>query len=59
MQTFILFFYSYSDIRKTILNMEVETMSKSKDVKKDAKKKPAKSAKEKKEAKKLKKGTKE
>ena len=39
--------------------MEVEIMSKSKDVKKDTKKKPAKTAKEKKEAKKLKKAGKE
>jgi hypothetical protein len=37
------------------LKREVLTMGKSKDVKKDTKKKPAKSAKEKKEAKRLKK----
>jgi hypothetical protein len=38
-----------------LIKMEGSIMGKSKDVKKDAKKKPAKSAKEKKEAKKLKK----
>lgn len=40
------------------LKMEGSTMSKSQDIKKDAKKKPVKSAKEKKEAKKLKKAAK-
>jgi hypothetical protein len=40
------------------LKWEDSTMSKSQDIKKDAKKKPVKSAKEKKEAKKLKKAAK-